>query len=263
MPRRAVIVIPTYNEYHNIRPLVDRILALSLPLDLLFVDDASPDGTGQLLDMICGSMPRCRVLHRPRKLGLGTAYREAFRMLLKEHYAYFLQMDADLSHRPEDIGRLIQSATEADVVIGSRYCVGGRSQNWPLVRRVLSQSANRASGGLLGLAVKDSTAGFRCYRRAVIESLDAVDIRANGYAFQIEMAYYSQRMGFRILEIPIIFDDRKYAKSKMSYREIRGATATLARLSTQRLVGLKHLPPPTGPVNPLGGFIGRSGPGPS
>jgi dolichol-phosphate mannosyltransferase len=261
VPSRAVVVIPTFNEYHNIRPLVDRLLALPLPLDLFFVDDASPDGTGRLLDEICGSLPRCRVLHRSGKLGLGTAYREAYRMLLREDYAFFLQMDADLSHRPEDIGRLIQSAREADLVIGSRYCVGGGSQNWPLVRRMLSQTANRASGSLLGLGVKDSTAGFRCYRRAVIESLNAIGIRANGYAFQIEMAYYSQSMGFRILEIPIIFDDRKYAKSKMSYRELRSATATLARLSTQRLVGIKQLQPITNSDSPVSGFIGPTGSG--
>lgn len=243
MAKRAVVVIPTYNEYGNIRPLVDRILALSLPLDLFFVDDASPDGTGRLLDEICGALPCSRVLHRPGKLGLGTAYRQAYRMLLKEDYTYFLQMDADLSHRPEDIGRLIQSAREADVVIGSRYCTGGGALNWPLARRMLSQTANSASGSLLGLALKDSTAGFRCYRRAVVESMNAIDIRANGYAFQIEMAYYSQYMGFRIVEIPIIFSDRQYAKSKMSYREIRGAAATLARLSTQRFFGGRSLRP--------------------
>ena len=248
----AVVVIPTYNEYHNIRPLVDRILALSLPLDLFFVDDASPDGTGRLLDEICGSLPRGRVLHRPGKLGLGTAYREAYRILLKEDYTYFLQMDADLSHRPEDLGRLIQSAMEADLVIGSRYCSGGGSKNWPLARRMLSQTANSISKSLLGLAVKDSTAGFRCYRRAALESLDAIDIRANGYAFQIEMAYYSQYMGFRILEIPIIFDDRKRAKSKMSYREINGAATTLARLSMQRLFG-------PSPVNAITGRTGSVG----
>ena len=142
------------------------------------------------------------MLHRSGKLGLGTAYREAYWVLLGEDYTHFLRMDADLSHRPEGIGRLIQSATDADLVIGSRYCVGGGSQNWPLVRRMLSQTANRASSSLLGLEVKDSTAGFRCYRRAVLESLNAIDIRANGYAFQNEMAYYSQYMGFQILEIP-------------------------------------------------------------
>ena len=249
MTQRAVVVIPTYNEYHNIRPLVDRILALSLPLDLFFVDDASPDGTGRLLDEICRSLPRSRVLHRTGKLGLGTAYREAYRVLLNEDYTYFLQMDADLSHRPEDIGRLIQSTMKADVAIGSRYCLGGGSQNWPLARRILSQMANGASGRLLGLTVKDSTAGFRCYRRAVLESLDVIDIRANGYAFQIEMAYYSQYMGFRILEIPIIFDDRKCAKSKMNYGEIREAAATLARLSTQRILGRRILADSAHPAN--------------
>lgn len=243
MAKRAVLVIPTYNEYHNIRPLVDRILALSLPLDLFFVDDASPDGTGRLLDEICGSLPGSRVLHRPGKLGLGTAYREAYRTLLKEDYSYFLQMDADLSHRPEDLGRLIHTAVEADLVIGSRYCRGGGSRNWSLARRMLSQTANTASGSLLGLAVKDSTAGFRCYRRAVLESLNGIDIRANGYAFQIEMAYYSQCMGYRIVEIPITFDDRTQAESKMSYQEIRGAAATLARLSAQRLFGAGNLRP--------------------
>ena len=243
MADRSVVVIPTYNEYHNIRPLVDRILALPLPLDLFFVDDASPDGTGRLLDEVCGGLPGSRVLHRPGKLGLGTAYREAYRSLLKEDYSHFLQMDADLSHRPEDIGRLIQSAMDADVVIGSRYCPGGRSQNWSLGRRMLSRTANTASGRLLGLAVKDSTSGFRCYRRAVLECLDLLDIRANGYAFQIEMACYSQWMGFRILEIPIIFNDRRHAKSKMSYREISGAASTLARLSAQRLFGTRNLRP--------------------
>ena len=237
MAQRAVLVIPTYNEYHNIRPLVDRILAMSLSLDLFFVDDASPDGTGGLLDEMSSSRRPIRVLHRSGKLGLGTAYREAYRILLREDYTHFLQMDADLSHRPEDIGRLIHSAMEADVVIGSRYCMGGGSQNWPFMRRMLSQTANSASGNLLGLAVKDSTAGFRCYRRAVLESLNAIDIRANGYAFQIEMAYYSHCLGFRILEIPITFDDRRIAKSKMSYQEIRGAAATLARLSAHRLFG--------------------------
>jgi dolichol-phosphate mannosyltransferase len=239
----AVVVIPTYNEHNNIRPLVERILALSLPLDLFFVDDGSPDGTGRLLDDLCRSLPHVRVLHRPGKLGLGTAYREAYRDLLKEDYAFFLQMDADLSHRPEDMVRLLQAANEADVVIGSRYCTGGGSRNWPFLRRILSRVANGVSGGLLGFAIGDSTAGFRCYRREVLEYLDKIDIRADGYAFQIEMAYHSQCMGFRIVEIPIIFEDRVRAKSKMSYREVRGAMATLGRLSRQRFFRRRNLVP--------------------
>jgi len=240
MVKPSVVVIPTYNEFNNIRPLVERIFGLSLPLDLFFVDDSSPDGTGQLLDNLSRSAPRMRVLHRPGKLGLGTAYREAYRVLLKENYTYFLQMDADLSHRPEDIVRLLQAAKEADVVIGSRYCAGGCSRNWPFTRRLLSRVANEVSNGLLGLAIKDSTAGFRCYRRAVLQSLDTIDIQANGYAFQIETAYYSQCLGFRILEIPILFDDRVCAKSKMSQREVIGAAVTVARLSHQRFFGPKN-----------------------
>ena len=240
MVKPAVVVIPTYNEFNNIRPLVERIFGLSLPLDLFFVDDSSPDGTGRLLDNLSRSAPRMRVLHRPAKLGLGTAYREAYRILLKENYTYFLQMDADLSHRPEDIVRMLQAVKDADVVIGSRYCAGGGSRNWPIARRLLSRVANGVSGGLLGLATKDSTAGFRCYRRAVLQSLDTIDIQANGYAFQIEMAYYSQCLGCRILEIPIFFDDRVRARSKMSQREVIGAAATVARLSQQRFFGQKN-----------------------
>lgn len=237
MPKPAVVVIPTYNEYHNIRPLVDRMLALPVPLDLFFVDDNSPDGTGRLLTELSRAQPRLRVWHRPGKLGLGTAYRQAYRALLSEPYAYFLQMDADLSHRPEDVLRLLRAAKEADVVIGSRYCPAGGSRNWPLVRRVISRAANTISDGLLGLGIDDATAGFRCYRRNVLAALDEIDIRADGYAFQIEMAFYSRRLGYRVVEVPIIFEDRVRAKSKMSHREVSGAALTLVRLSRQRFSG--------------------------
>ena len=186
MVKPAVVVIPTYNEFNNIRPRVERLFGLSLPLDLFFVDDSSPDGTGRLLDNLSRSASRMRVLHRPAKLGLGTAYREAYRILLKENYTYFLQMDADLSHRPEDIVRMLQAVKDADVVIGSRYCAGGGSRNWPIARRLLSRVANGVSGGLLGLAIKDSTAGFRCYRRAVLQSLDTIDIQATGMHFKLK-----------------------------------------------------------------------------
>ena len=240
---RAIVVIPTYNEYDNIKLLVDRILALSIALDLFFVDDASPDGTGRLLDDLSASTPQLRVMHRHGKLGLGTAYREAYSDLLKEDYAYFLQMDADLSHRQEDVVRLLHAAEEADLVIGSRYCVVGGSQNWPLRRRMLSQAANGISGSFLGLASEDSTAGFRCYRREVLESLDKIDIRADGYAFQIEMAYYTQHLGFRVLEIPIIFENRVCAKSKMSHREVSCAMLTLARLLRHRFSWRRNLVP--------------------
>jgi len=232
---QAVVVIPTYNEYDNIKLLVDRILALQVPLDLFFVDDGSPDGTGRLLDDLSASRPQIRVLHRPGKLGLGTAYRQAYRLLLKERYDVFVQMDADLSHRPEEIPSLIRAAERADLVIGSRYCLGGGSREWPLVRRMLSRGANHLSRHLLGLTAQDATAGFRCYRRILLETLDAMDIRANGYAFQVEMAYYSQLTGFRVCEVPITFEDRRHAMSKMGHSEIRSGISALASLAVQRL----------------------------
>jgi len=232
---RAIVVIPTYNEYDNIKLLVNRILALQVPLDLFFVDDGSPDGTGRLLDDLSASIPQIRVLHRPGKLGLGTAYRQAYRLLLKERYDVFVQMDADLSHRPEEIPLLIGAAEGADLVIGSRYCLGGDLREWPLVRRILSQGANHLSRHLLGLTTQDATAGFRCYRRTLLETLDAMDIRANGYAFQVEMAYYSQLSGFRVCEVPITFEDRRHAISKMGHSEIRSGIRSLASLAVQRL----------------------------
>jgi len=232
---QAVVVIPTYNEYDNIKLLVDRILALQVPLDLFFVDDGSPDGTGRLLDDLSASRPQVRVLHRPSKLGLGTAYRQAYRLLLKERYDVFVQMDADLSHRPEEIPSLIRAAEGADLVIGSRYCSGGGSREWPLGRRMLSRGANHLSRHLLGLTAQDATAGFRCYRRILLETLDAMDIQANGYAFQVEMAYYSQLTGFRVCEVPITFEDRLHAMSKMGHSEIRSGIRALASLAVQRL----------------------------
>jgi glycosyltransferase involved in cell wall biosynthesis len=214
---------------------VDRILALQVPLDLFFVDDGSPDGTGRLLDDLSASKSQMRVLHRPGKLGLGTAYRQAYRLLLKERYDVFVQMDADLSHRPEEIPSLIRAAEGADLVIGSRYCLGGGSQEWPFVRRMLSRGANRLSRHLLGLSAQDATAGFRCYRRILLETLDAMDIRAKGYAYQVEMAYYSELTGFRVCEVPITFDDRRHAMSKMGHSEIRSGISALASLAVQRL----------------------------
>ncbi len=235
VPSRAIVVIPTYNEYDNIKLLVDRILALPVPLDLFFVDDGSPDGTGQLLDDLSASRPQLRVIHRPSKLGLGTAYRQAYRVLLKERYDLFVQMDADLSHEPEEIPIMIRATEQADLVIGSRYCAGGGSWNWPLARHMLSRGANYLSRGVLGLSTCDSTAGFRCYRRTLLESLSAMDIQANGYAFQIEMTYYSHLLGFRVCEVPITFEDRRHATSKMSHLEIRSAIRTLASLAVHRI----------------------------
>ena len=235
---KTVVVIPTYNERENIPSLVERILSpATARLDLFFIDDASPDGTGQLLNTLSAMNPRVRVLHRPSKLGLGTAYRQAYRLLLKEGYTRFVQMDADLSHQPEAIPALLDAAEAADLVIGSRYCAGGVSKDGSVGRWALSRGANRLSRLMLGLVVEDSTAGFRCYRRELLAVLDQLDIRSSGYSFQIELTYYSQLLGFRVREVPITFEKRVHAKSKMSRLEVSSAMKTLARLWLHRASG--------------------------
>lgn len=239
----AVLVIPTYNERENIGPLVSRCMSLPVRLDLFFVDDGSPDGTGQLLESLRSTYPCLRVMHRPGKLGLGSAYRQAFRLLLKEPYDCFVTMDADLSHQPESIPDLLRAADEADLVIGSRYTHGGGSKNWSLVRRLLSRTANGLARNLLALNVRDATGGFRCYRRDLLAALDRLDVRSNGYSFLVEMAYYSQRMGFRLREEPIVFEERCQAKSKMSQSEITRAMHTLLRLFLHRLSGRRVVNP--------------------
>jgi glycosyltransferase involved in cell wall biosynthesis len=234
---KTVVVIPTYNERDNIRPLVARIRALALQMDIMFVDDGSPDGTGDVINALRADDPGIRVMHRPGKLGLGTAYRQAFRLLLKEPYHVMISMDADLSHPPEAIPALLRASEEADLVIGSRYVQGGRTRHCTASRRVLSRTANTLARSLLGLKAQDVTAGFRCYRRDLLAALDGLDVRSNGYSFLVEMTYYSQAMGFHIGEVPILFEDRIYAASKMSRAEIRRAVATLLRLTWHRASG--------------------------
>ena len=257
---KTVVVIPTYNERENIPSLVERILGIAtVRLDLFFIDDGSPDGTGQLLNTLSAMNPRVRVLHRPTKLGLGTAYRQAYCLLLKEGYSRFVQMDADLSHQPEAIPALLDAAEAADLVIGSRYCAGGGSKDGSVWRRVLSCGANRLSRLMLGLEVEDSTAGFRCYRRELLEVLDQLDIRSNGYAFQVELTYYSQLLGFRVREVPITFEEREHAKSKMSHREVSSAMKMLARLwlhrASARVVTRPHLARDQGTLHPFPGVV--------
>lgn len=234
---KIVVVIPSYNESDNIRPLVERIFALPIEVDLFFVDDGSPDGTGELLESLRTTYSHLRVLHRPGKLGLGTAYRHAFHILLKEPYDRFISMDADLSHRPESIPDLLRASENADLVIGSRYQPGGGTRNCSLARRLLSRMANRVACGTLGLKAQDATAGFRCYRRELLAALDRLDVRSNGYSFLVEMTYYSQAMGFRVREEPILFEDRVHAKSKMSRIEIVRAIRTLLSLWFHRVIG--------------------------
>ena len=235
---KTVVVIPTYNERENVVMLVERILRLpGEQVDLFFIDDNSTDGTGRVLDDFSAREPRLKVLHRPGKMGLGSAYREAYRILLQQPYDRFIPMDADLSHCPEMIPILLNASTDAHLVIGSRYCAGGGSKNWSLVRRTLSFTANRLCRGLLGFKSKDATAGFRCYRRELLAALNQLNIRSNGYAFQVEMTYYSEWLGSQVREVPITFEERVQAKSKMCRSEVTSAFMTMTRLWLHRLLG--------------------------
>ena len=220
MNEKLMVVVPTYNEAHNLPTLVGELLTLDVPnLEILVVDDSSPDGTGQLADDLAGRHPgRIHVLHRPGKQGLGTAYLSGFRYALDHGAAYIVQMDADFSHSPQYIPQLLAAIQDCDVVIGSRYVSGGRlDERWSWWRHFLSWWANSVYTRLiLGVKVKDATAGFKCWRRATLEGIDLERVRSNGYVFQVEMAYLTEKLGFRVLELPIYFEDRRIGQSKMT-----------------------------------------------
>lgn len=219
--RRALVIIPTYNERENIRRLVPEVLRQDERFDILIIDDASPDGTGEEAEAIAAEEPRVHVLHRAGKLGLGTAYIEGFRWGLARDYEYFFEMDADFSHDPGHLPAFMKAIEDADVVVGSRY-LGGRVTviNWPIGRLLLSYFANVYARIATGVPVMDATSGFKCFRREVLEAIDLNRVRSEGYAFQIEMTMRAWKRGFRIKEIPIVFADRDVGVSKMSKRII-------------------------------------------
>lgn len=226
----CTVVIPTYNESENIPRLIPQILDLPR-FRVLVVDDNSPDGTGALVRGMAEREPRVGLLARPGKLGLGSAYRDGFRRALAEGAAFIFEMDADFSHDPRYLPDLLRAAEAgADLALGSRYVRGGGTADWGLGRRIISRGGNIYAGLILGLPLADSTGGFRCYRRQVLESLDLAAVRSNGYAFQIEMAYRVRRAGFRIAEVPIIFPDRRVGKSKMSRRIVLEALVNVWKL---------------------------------
>jgi dolichol-phosphate mannosyltransferase len=213
----ALIVVPTYNERDNVEEVVARFLAAAPEAELLFVDDNSPDGTGELLDQLAAADPRVHVMHRAGKLGLGTAYLDGFRWGLARGFDYLLEMDADFSHDPQYLPELLRLAREgADVVIGSRYVEGGGTENWGVGRKLISRGGSLYARTVLGVKVRDVTAGFICWRRRALEAIDLDAIRSNGYSFQIEMKYRAIRAGLTVVETPIIFVDRRVGKSKMS-----------------------------------------------
>jgi dolichol-phosphate mannosyltransferase len=211
------LVLPTYNEAANLEAIAGKILE-RLPADrrLLVVDDSSPDGTGEIADRLAGADPDVEVLHRPRKQGLGPAYVAGFRRALTGGAGLVAQMDADFSHDPGDLPRLLAAATDADLVLGSRYVAGGGVAEWGPGRRLISRGGSAYARALLGLAVADLTGGFKVFRREVLETIDLETIPSLGYAFQIETTFRTVRAGFRVVEVPIVFHDRRVGESKMT-----------------------------------------------
>ncbi|MGZ4206479.1 MAG: polyprenol monophosphomannose synthase [Actinomycetota bacterium] len=231
---RVLVVLPTYNEAGTVQEVIERILASTPEVDVLVADDNSPDGTGAIADVIAAREPRVRVLHRPGKAGLGPAYGAGFRDGLARDYEALIEMDADLSHDPADVPRLIAAAQTADLVLGSRYAPGGGTRNWSKGRERLSRAGNTYARALLRIPVKDVTAGFRCYRREVLEALPLDQISSEGYGFQIEMAWRAWLMGFRVVEIPIVFTERREGVSKMSRAIVAEALRKVAVWGAKR-----------------------------
>jgi len=214
---RALIVMPTYNERDNARGIAERLLAALPGTGVLFVDDNSPDGTGALLDELALAEPRIHVMHRAGKLGLGTAYVEGFGWGLARGYDYLFEMDADGSHDPKYLAQMLALAQDgADVVVGSRYVPGGGTRNWGVGRKLISRGGSLYARLILGVDVRDVTAGFVCWRRAALEAIDLSSITSNGYSFQIEMKYRALQNNLRVVETPIVFIDRRVGQSKMS-----------------------------------------------
>lgn len=214
---RVLIIVPTYNERENLAALVAAALAELPGADLLVIDDGSPDGTGALADALAAENPHVKVVHRSGKLGLGTAYLAGFRHALAHGYDFVFEMDADFSHDPKYLPALWQRAREgADMVVGSRYVSGGGTINWGIGRQIISRGGSLYARTILGVGVRDLTSGFICYRRAALEGIALDRIRSNGYSFQIEMKYRALKAGFHLVEVPIVFIDRRVGASKMS-----------------------------------------------
>ena len=235
---RFVVIVPTYNEADNLPRLVPNILEQDPRIDVLVVDDNSPDGTGGLADALSHESDRVNVIHRTGKQGLGRAYLDGFRWGMDRDYALFFEMDADFSHRPSALPVFIDKARDFDVVLGSRY-VDGRVTviNWPMRRLLISYFGSRYARAVTGLPVRDATGGFNCWRREVLESLDFSRIESNGYTFQIELKFRAWRQGFRIIEIPIIFEERESGESKMSKKIMREAIWKVWKLRFLDLIG--------------------------
>ena len=214
---RALVCIPTYNEADNLEPITQAVLKTEPRVDILVVDDNSPDGTGQIADRLAAKEPRIRVLHREKKEGLGRAYLAAFRWALAEGYTYIIEMDADFSHDPRFLPHLLDTAEAgADLVLGSRYVTGGGTVNWGVGRQIISKGGSLYARTILGVGVHDLTGGFKCFHRRVLEGIGLDQVQSTGYAFQIELTYRTLKKSFTVREVPIVFEDRRVGHSKMS-----------------------------------------------
>lgn len=237
IPKRALVVIPTYNEIDNVPTLIGEVLAADPRVDILFVDDGSPDGTGDYIAGVAETEPRVKLLRRPGKMGLGTAYCRGFERAIAEGYDVALEMDADFSHDPTTIPKFLKEIESADLVIGSRYVQGVNVVNWPMSRLLLSYFANIYSRFITGMPLHDATGGFKCFRTDVLRKIDLERVRSNGYSFQIELNFLAWNLKSRIKEIPIIFVDRRSGVSKMSRKIVFEATLMVWKLRFLKLFG--------------------------
>lgn len=234
--RPVLVVIPTYNERDNLAPIVGRVQAVLPQVHLLVVDDNSPDGTGEVADKLAAGDDRVHVLHRSEKAGLGAAYVAGFRWGLARDYQVLVEMDADGSHAPEDLPRLLDALQDADLALGSRYVPGGRVVNWPWRREMLSRGGNVYSKLALGVRINDITGGFRAFRRPVLETLPLDSIASHGYCFQVDMAWRTVQAGFSVVEVPITFTEREIGESKMSGSIVREAFLRVAEWGVRHRV---------------------------
>src|SRR5512138_3036240 len=254
---KTLVVVPTYNERENLPPLVARVLALPVKVNILVVDDNSPDGTGKLADEMALKDRRIQVLHRTDKAGLGRAYIAGFKLALEQGYEFVFEMDGDLSHNPDDIPMFLEAAKDADLVLGSRYLNGIRIINWPLSRLMLSKGAAKYVQVITGMPFSDPTGGYKCFRRRALQSINLDAINSNGYSFQIEMTHKLWRQGMKVVEVPIIFTDRFQGRSKMTRHIIREAVMMVIRLLVQNKMRRRPAasppgaPPPAGPGVPV------------
>lgn len=233
--QKALVIIPTYNEMDNLPKLIPDVLSQDESIQILIVDDGSPDGTGNFVEDLASQNNRIHILKREKKMGLGTAYIEGFRYALNNNYDYIFEMDADFSHNPSEIKNFLAAIKDNDLVLGSRYIHGVRVLNWPMRRLLLSFFASVYTRIITGMPIRDATGGFKCFRRRVLEAIDLKHVKSNGYSFQIEMTFKAYAKGFKIKEIPIVFVDRVKGKSKMSKKIVREAVLMVWKLRIQSI----------------------------